>query len=261
MSRVIVWVAGWLALVTVSPSFAGPSATGPDRGGTGETELARREYLRARGLMAEGSYGEAITHFDAALELFPTWSLPKLGLAVCHRYLGHPPSTRQGLLEEARAVDPRNHKILHELGILYEELGDEDRAIEAYRAAVAIRPDLPHAHERLGILLYDQDKLDEAGGELATSEAQAPGNVVALTLLAEILERQHRYAEAEARLRELIARYQDNPRFHERLARFLERRGRVKEARVERARAERLLEAKGLRPVRGRRRQLPRSPR
>jgi len=53
------------------------------------------------------------------------------------------------VLERARAAEPKNATVLKNLGWAYDELGQMDKAAEAYQAALAVSPQLSDARMRL----------------------------------------------------------------------------------------------------------------
>lgn len=203
---------------------------------------ARRAYLEARLLLQEQKHAEARRLLDAVLALAPTWSLPKLALARSLREQGSEQQRREELLQEAAAVDPENHQVLYELGLLHEEAGRRADAITCYRKAVERRPDLIHAQERLGVLLAEAGELDEARGHLEVVAADQRGNLVAVSLLATVLEGLHRYEEARERLEQLVALAPEQALYLTRLAAFYQRQGDTAAMNATLGKARRLLE-------------------
>ena len=59
-------------------------------------------------------------------------------------------------------TEPKNEKRLAILALCYQHLKDFDSAIEAYKKALAIKPDHAEAHNNMGITLQKQGKLEEA---------------------------------------------------------------------------------------------------
>lgn len=57
----------------------------------------------------------------------------------------------------------RDHRVHYSLGRLYRIVGDENRALEEQRNALAIKPDYPEAHYEAGILLFHlyRSKMDD----------------------------------------------------------------------------------------------------
>jgi tetratricopeptide (TPR) repeat protein len=205
-------------------------------------EQARRIYLYARELMAANRIEAASQQLERVLQITPTWSLPKLALAQCHRFLGHPFEPREILLVEAQEVDPENHQVLYELGLLHDERDQKEQAIDCYARAIERRPDLLHARERLGLLYSETGQLDDAPAQLEMLIAAQPGNPLAISQLAGGLEKLHRVEDAEARLLQLVALAPDRTLFYARLVAFYQRQGDGKKASAIQEKARRALE-------------------
>lgn len=71
------------------------------------------------------------------------------------------------VLRRAIAVNPESGKAQYDLGILYEESGDAERAFAQYRAAAAKRPQIPDLYLRLGRAYLSRDDPDRAITTLA----------------------------------------------------------------------------------------------
>ncbi|MDA8956369.1 tetratricopeptide repeat protein [Flavobacteriales bacterium] len=63
------------------------------------------------------------------------------------------------LLRVAVKEDPNNEKLFYALGTSYDQLGDFDKALEAYKEAVDIDPDYYDANYNLGIMCYNKGGL------------------------------------------------------------------------------------------------------
>jgi len=188
--------------------------------------VARDLYLVARLKMSRGALTEARPLLEEALQFTPTWSRAKLALARCLRLQGRPASERAPLLDEALAVEPGNHELHYELGLVAEEQDDPAAAIRRYQAALELRPELKHACERLSALLVQRERWAEALPLLERAVATDATDPVARSLLAVVLEGLKRPAEAEQILIQLM-REQKSPQPHllRRLAAFYGRQG------------------------------------
>jgi len=65
------------------------------------------------------------------------------------RYMGKDYGGALSDLREVLAREPRHFAALMGLGLILQELGDDRRALEAYRRAVAVYPRLPNVAERI----------------------------------------------------------------------------------------------------------------
>ncbi len=65
-------------------------------------------------------------------------------------------------LEEATRIEPGSPQTWHNLGYAYAQATMNTKAIDAYRSAIALRPDFAENHYNLGLLLAADGKLGEA---------------------------------------------------------------------------------------------------
>src|SRR5580693_3220099 len=93
-------------------------------------------------------------------------------------------------------------------------------AIAAYRRASALRPEDPEPHLAAGFLLEKDNKFSDAETEYKQALALDPKSD-ALTGLADIYMRGHRFVEAEEYLRKLVAAQPGNAAAHVQLGRVL----------------------------------------
>lgn len=102
-------------------------------------EAARHNDEGAR-LLAEGRFEEAITEFDAAIELDPDIALACTNRGVAHFQLGN---FEQALADLDRAIDldQRNPLWHARLGIVYAELGDPEQARRELETAHSLASD------------------------------------------------------------------------------------------------------------------------
>ena len=90
--------------------------------------------------------------------------------------LGRLEAARDRLLR-LRARLPRSTAPLEaQLAQVQQKLGDMDAAIEATRAAVALKPDMTAAHKNLAALLASQQRIDEARAALERAVAVNPND-------------------------------------------------------------------------------------
>ncbi len=106
---------------------------------------------RGRDALDAGDARAAIEHLTALTDHAPEFAEGWNARATAF-YLAGEFGLAIADIERALALEPRNFSALAGLGIVLEELGYERKAMEAYRAALAIhprRPDLKEAVERL----------------------------------------------------------------------------------------------------------------
>jgi glycosyltransferase involved in cell wall biosynthesis len=114
---------------------------------------------------------------------------------------------RMALLAEAKCgSNPRDYKAHYELGVIFNQLGQYDKAITSLRKAIELRPDFPQARYDLGVALLRKGLLDEASAEFRNVLQLEPANPDAMYNLAVSLQRLRQDEEAERLYRRLIER-------------------------------------------------------
>ncbi len=118
-------------------------------------------YLElAEALRNNGQLEKALPMYREAIRRDPRFvpGLQKLGSAL-RRAKNYRESVQY--LKRAAALAPDDANPWHELGLTYRAQGDRSAAIAALQKAIALDPDLPEAHNNLGILrLSDADFLE-----------------------------------------------------------------------------------------------------
>jgi len=106
---------------------------------------------RGRSAMRAGDYPKAIEHFSALIDHAPDFPEGYNARATAWFFAGE-----FGLsiadIESTLALEPRHYGALFGLGMIFEQIGDDARALRAFRATGAIhphRPDVREAIERL----------------------------------------------------------------------------------------------------------------
>ncbi|HEY8106647.1 MAG TPA: protein kinase, partial [Gemmatimonadales bacterium] len=135
--------------------------TGGQRGRTGlvNTPLpALRAYLEGQAAYRRGEYGEAVAHFDRALELDSTFGLAGLALAAAAGWANAPGAARRGL-EHAWAgrerLSPRDRALLvAEAGPHYPVPSSLAEYLAAWEQAVDLAPDQPDRWYELGDVYF-----------------------------------------------------------------------------------------------------------
>jgi tetratricopeptide (TPR) repeat protein len=186
------------------------------------------------------SFDEAIRQFESAAALDPRSALPLAGLAEAqiqkyqalkdHRWLDEaqrsvsaarglsPDSIRVHLvaglwnqiagrydaaLENYRRVqerEPRNTDALRRIAAVYDLMDMPEKAIAAYRQAIAIDPGYYAAYSELGVLYYFRGKYLDAAQEFRNTIERAPGTVQSYINLGAVMSDLGRDEEAEQAL-------------------------------------------------------------
>lgn len=118
-----------------------------------------------------GRFEDAIAAFRETLRLRPGHAATLANLASCLLAAGRP-------AEAIAALDPvpRHPDALNHLGVAHARLGDHDRAVECYRAALGLRPGHGGATLNLVDALAETGAVEEAETIAKGVLAQAPGH-------------------------------------------------------------------------------------
>lgn len=97
--------------------------------------------LRGRDAMAAGDTGQAIEHFTALVDHAPNFAEGWNARATAFYQAGeYGPSIED--IAHTLTLNPRHFGALSGLGMIFEEIGKSEKALEVYRAALAIHPHL-----------------------------------------------------------------------------------------------------------------------
>lgn len=153
---------------------------------------------------AAQAYEQALASYERALALQPQSALALYGKGTALQRMGRPREA-MAALRLAVALAPEHAQAHLNLADLLRESGESDRTAEMhYRRAIAAAPALAAAHYGLGIVLYQQDRVQEAGESFARAVACRTDFVQALYNLALVSRRLHRPSEAMAHYRRVL---------------------------------------------------------
>lgn len=201
--------------------------------------MQRNENSKARATLdavIEASPGFALAHLERAQLLVETGEDASLALLDA------------SFAAQSLADNPRAQMLW---GRTLEDSGDDAAASDAYRRAVTLRPEVA-SRRRLAVVLERAGKHQESVEVWEALRDESPEDVGARLALAEIYEKTDRPASAEAEWTEVAARSPSNAFLLRRFADFLERQGKLLEARETRAQADELdapKEQRDLRPL------------
>lgn len=115
---------------------------------------------RGRSAMQAGDMEAAIGHLTALTDHAPDFAEGWNARATAYFQAGeYGPSIND--IARTLTLNPRHFGALSGLGMIFEQLGDEERALEAYKAALAIHPQLEGVRESIERL-----EAEAAGQEL-----------------------------------------------------------------------------------------------
>jgi tetratricopeptide (TPR) repeat protein len=111
-------------------------------------------------------------------------------------------------------AEPNSYRLHQLMGDLEAARGDDGKAIEEYRAAIALKPSSPNLHYSLGHLLWKDLKVPEARVELKAELAMNPRHVGALNDLGNTYLLEHQPNMALPYLAKALAVDPGNPDIH-----------------------------------------------
>jgi tetratricopeptide (TPR) repeat protein len=111
-------------------------------------------------------------------------------------------------------ANPDSYRLHQLMGDLEAAKGDDAKAIEEYRAAVALRPSSPNLHYSLGHLLWKDLRVPEARTELEAELALNPRHRGALNDLGDTYLLEHKPNRALPYLQKALAADSGNPDLH-----------------------------------------------
>lgn len=111
------------------------------------------DLLMSRGLDAlrEDDFDRAYFYFDEVVTLAPGFAEGWNKRATIH-YIREDYARALRDIEHVLRLEPRHFEALAGLGVILEELGDKKGALDAYRKALAINPQLLNGRERIAPL-------------------------------------------------------------------------------------------------------------
>jgi predicted O-linked N-acetylglucosamine transferase (SPINDLY family) len=134
------------------------------------------------------------------------------------------------LYRKVLTANSRHADSLHMLGVLAQQTGCGDVAIDFIGRAIAIDAKVAAYHSDLGKVLLDRGRLDEARASLHRALDLKPDLLDAHNTLGVTLDRQGRPDEAAECYRRAMRIYPDSPLLHVNLGKVLKERGRLDEA-------------------------------
>ena len=111
-------------------------------------------------------------------------------------------------------AEPNSYRLHQLMGDLEAAKGDDGKAIEEYRAAVALKPSVPNLHYSLGHVLWKDLKVPEARAELDAELVLNPRHPGALHDLGDTYLLEHQTAKALPYLEKALASDAENPDIH-----------------------------------------------
>ena len=114
---------------------------------------AEQDYIMALGVMRNGRPKHALRLFNAFVKAYPHYSGPYANIGIIYQGMGEHEKAEQSYLK-AIELKPDNSMVYNRLGMLYRVMGDFEKAEAAYLKAISLDRSYTEVHMNLGIL-YD----------------------------------------------------------------------------------------------------------
>jgi tetratricopeptide (TPR) repeat protein len=177
-----------------------------------------------------GDDAAALSALEALAQTHLDWELVRIEAARLRLKRGDELWRAQAHLEMARALAPENPRAHYLWGLLMEEQRNSKEATQAFRLALALRPDYHEARYRLGARLLSDGAFSEASTTLEEYARANPKEWGAQLLWAQALERAGHDDRAEAALKALLKDSPVRAVAGARLVALYERKGQKKKA-------------------------------
>ena len=202
---------------------------------------ALEHYLRGRYAtqeLSEQNLKEALGHFQAAIDLDPTYAQANVGLAATYYLLSNFWLPPKEAMPKSKAAALRALELDENLGEAHASLAlvlsqyewDWRGAESAYRRAIELAPSSALAHTGYGLYLVSMGNLGEAVAELNHAQELDPFSTFARISAVWPLYFGRRYEEAVPRLQGILQTDPDNPMAHFYLGQAFEGTGRCDKA-------------------------------
>jgi tetratricopeptide (TPR) repeat protein len=109
------------------------------------------------------------------------------------------------LYRKALSVDPDHFDALHLLGVVHQQMGDSNSAVELIEHAISLSPENGSAHSNLGLAYRTLNLLDKADACFAKAVQLNPSSSEALNNLGNLRKESGRLADAEECYRKALA--------------------------------------------------------
>ena len=191
------------------------------------------ELQQARALWQANRFDESLLLFEKAVRKYPQ---NLLALVDASRALGarFEIAKAERLLDRLIELGGRNARVLHLAGQSYRMIFRSEKALECFRRALTIHPDIPDAHLELAVLHERCHRLDEAFASIEQCLRCAPDYHEARLMKARLLRRRNEEGAAEAIFRALAGDENAHPFVRAQgwaeIAQLLDRHGQYDEA-------------------------------
>ncbi|MGC8840253.1 MAG: tetratricopeptide repeat protein [Candidatus Sumerlaeaceae bacterium] len=170
-----------------------------------ELERVKYHYLAGRALYQRGAYKEAATHFVEcvrAKDKYPAYADALDRAADCFVKMGEQTVLKNAQetianLQRALELDPKKAQAWFLLGKLYRDLGQTEKAIDAFQKLLEIDPNFPYGNQFLALSFIDAKDYDQALEQLNEEIKKRPDNYQAYVDRAEVQIQLGNYDKAD----------------------------------------------------------------
>jgi len=177
----------------------------------------------------EGRLSQAETIYNQILQANPNHPVVLHLLGVVAHQVGNN-DTAVDLITKAIALQPDYAEANNNLGLALQDLGRLDEAVASYHKALALIPDYPEAHNNLGNTLRSLGRPEDAMASYQKARDLKPDYIEAHNNFGTALQDLGRPEEAEASYRKALALYPDYTDAHNNLGITLRSLGRLEDA-------------------------------
>jgi tetratricopeptide (TPR) repeat protein len=130
----------------------------------GETAPEKLLYEEGEAAYAAGNYQSAVENFSKAVGLKPNWAEAHYALALSLIEMENLKAAIEELKQVVKLKPSYQLTVMsnYNLGNAYFDLGEFKEAIEAYKHAIELNPELSRPHNNLGLAYAASDQLAEA---------------------------------------------------------------------------------------------------
>ncbi len=212
-----------LALLAWTPAASAQEAP-PD-----PLSEARHKLELGDHFLDDGRIPKALEFYVWASRVAPTWWKPHYKLGLAFQQARRPIKEILAHFQRALSASPDVYVVLVAMGEVHEAAGEWPRAEKYYREAMEVAGPVEKVLVRLGAVLLEQKKWDEARQALEEAARHDPGPAV-YHQLARLARTSGNLEEEERHLRTLLIRAPDPAPYASRLGVILQQTGRARAA-------------------------------
>jgi tetratricopeptide (TPR) repeat protein len=165
-------------------------------------------YNKGEILTMKGQYKEAVESYKTSIHLRPDMDAFKLTLGTAYVRAGDLPSAEKQFNELTNT--PVAAEAYRNLGLLYQNAGQPDQAIQYFHQAARVKPVFPELHHDMGLVYLGKQMPDEAIEEFRTVLQQQPDHGPAVLNLAAAYQMKGDIAGARQTLQSYMRQYGDS---------------------------------------------------